>query len=101
MPSYRLFHRHKISDVNVDYRTIADEIETGEFRRNLKEELAAGFREMAAAGERLPPASYYATKIVEVIHAGAPVKLTKEASFDLYQEALLACEEARAEVLGE
>jgi hypothetical protein len=99
MPSNRLFHRHKISDVNVDYRTLADDLENGEFRRKLKDELTEGFRAMAAEGERLPPASYYATKIVEVIHAGAPVELTKEASFDLYQEALLACEEARAEVL--
>jgi hypothetical protein len=87
--------------VNVDYRTIAEELETGEFRRRLREEIAAGFREMHAAGDRLPPASYFATKIVEVIHADAPVPFTKEAAFDLYQEALLACEDARAEVLGE
>ena len=119
MPSDRLFHRisrglapdfrrhgrglrprrHKISDVDVDYRTIAEDMESGEFRRRLKEELAAGFREMSESGERLPPASYFATKIVEVIHAGAPVPFTKDAAYDLYQEALLACEEARAEVL--
>jgi hypothetical protein len=92
---------HKIADVNVDFRTIAEELESGEFRRRLREELSAGFREMAAAGDRPPPASYYATKIVEVIHAQAPVPFSKEAAFDLYQEALLACEEARAEVLGE
>ncbi len=87
--------------MNVDYRTVAEDLENGEFRRRLREEVAAGFREMHAAGDRLPPASYFATKIVEVIHAGAPVPFTTEAAFDLYQEALLACEEARAEVLGE
>ncbi|MFN2443559.1 MAG: hypothetical protein ABR517_12820 [Thermoanaerobaculia bacterium] len=86
--------------MDVDYRTINEDLETGEFRRRLREELAAGFREMSDAGERLPPPSYYATKIVEVIHAGAPVPFTKEAAYDLYQEALLACEEARDEVLG-
>ncbi|HSN68038.1 MAG TPA: hypothetical protein VLV48_02270 [Thermoanaerobaculia bacterium] len=87
--------------MDVDYRTIAEDMESGEFRRRLKEELAAGFREMSESGERLPPASYFATKIVEVIHAGAPVPFTKDAAYDLYQEALLACEEARAEVLEE
>ncbi len=99
--SHRRRDDSKISDVDIDYRTISDDLESGEFRRRLKEELFAGFREMAAAGERLPPPSYYATKIVEVIHAGAPVPFTTEAAFDLYQEALLACEEARSEVLGE
>ena len=87
--------------MDVDYRTIAEELESGEFRRRLKDELAAGFREISESGERLPPASYFATKIVEVIHAGAPVPFTKDAAYDLYQEALLACEEARDEVLGE
>ena len=90
----------KIADVDVDYRTISEELESGEFRRRLRDELSAGFREMHAAGERLPPPSYYATKTVEVIHAGAPVPFTKDAAYDLYQEALLACEEARDEVLG-
>lgn len=87
--------------MNVDFRTIGEDLESGAFRQRLREELGAGFREMIAEGDRLPPASCYATKIVEVIHGQMPVPLTQEASFDLYQETLLACEEARAEVLGE
>ena len=87
--------------MDIDYRALPEDLETGLYRSRLRSELAAGFERMEAEGERLPPASYYATKIVEVIHTGAPVPLTKEISFDLYQETLLACEEARADVLGE
>ena len=87
--------------MDIDYVALGGEIESGEFRSRLKTELIEGFEALEREGERLPPASYYATKIVEVIHAGAPVPLTKEASFELYQEALIACEEARRQVLGE
>lgn len=96
-------HRRSVLSVRmeIDYRALPEELETGLYRSRLRSELAAGFERMEAEGERLPPASYYATKIVEVIHTGAPVPLTKEIAFDLYQETLLACEEARADVLGE
>ena len=87
--------------MDIDYRTLADDMESGLFRNRLRSELTAGFEKLQSEGERLPPPSYYATKIVEVIHAGAPVPLEKEFSYYLYQEALSACEEARAEVLGE
>lgn len=87
--------------MEIDYRALADDMESGLFRNRLRAELAEGFGKLQTEGERLPPASYYATKIVEVIHSGAPVPLEKEFSYYLYQEALLACEEARAEVLGD
>lgn len=87
--------------MDIDYRTLADDMESGLFRDRLRSELVEGFGKLQSEGERLPPPSYYATKIVEVIHAGAPVPLEKEFSYYLYQEALSACEEARAEVLGE
>ncbi|HVR42732.1 MAG TPA: hypothetical protein VMS56_04740 [Thermoanaerobaculia bacterium] len=87
--------------MDVDYRSLPEEMESGEFRRRLRDELVEGFRRIGAEGERLPPPSHYASRIAEVIHAGAPVPLTREAAFDLYQEILLACEQARDEVLGE
>jgi hypothetical protein len=87
--------------MDIDYRTLADDMESGLFRGRLRAELIEGFASLQLEGERLPPPSYYATKIVEVIHAGAPIPLEKEFSYYLYQEALAACEEARAEVLGE
>lgn len=87
--------------IDVDYRALPEDLQSGAFRSQLRRELVEGFEHLLSEGERLPPASYYATKIVEVIHAGTPVPFTPEFSFDLYQEALLACEEARREVLGE
>lgn len=87
--------------MDVDYRSLPEELESGLFLSRLRSELVAGFEQMQADGERLPPPSYYATKIVEVIHAGSPVPLSKEISYELYQEALLACEQARREAFDE
>lgn len=87
--------------IDVDYRSLPEDLESGLLRQRLRDELAAGFQAMHEEGERLPPPSYYATRIVDIIHQGAPVPLEKGLAFNLYQEVVLACEEARAEVLGE
>ena len=87
--------------MDVDYRSLPDDLESGLFGNRLRSELVAGFEQLQESGERLPPPSYYATKIAEVIYNGAPVPLSKEMSYELYQEVLLACEQARRQVLGE
>ena len=85
--------------MNIDYDTIEQDVEDGTFRQRLEEELTLGFRQIDDAGERLPPASYYAAKIAEIVNRD--VSLSEELKYNLYQEILLACENARAAVLGE
>ena len=87
--------------IDVDYATLASDVEDGTFRSRLERELVLGFRALQAAGERLPPASYYATQIAEIVHRGASEPIPSELAFDLYQEILAACENARAAVAGE
>lgn len=87
--------------MDVDYRNLENDIETGVFRIRLEEELIAGFRQIHAAGERLPPASYYASKIAEIVNRGSDEKLSAELAYYVYQEILAAVEAARASVLGE
>jgi hypothetical protein len=87
--------------VNVDYENLDQDLLTGVFRGRLEEELAVGFRELHLSGERLPPPSYYAAKIAEIVDRGASEPLHRDLSFYLYQEILAACEQARAKVLGE
>ena len=53
------------------------------------------------ATERLPPASHYAAQMAEIVNSGAAEPLPAELQFNLYQEILLACEGARAAVLGD
>jgi len=55
---------------------------------------------MHEEGDAVPPASYYASKITEIIHSNAAQEMSKDMAYYLYQEVLLACEEARANVLG-
>lgn len=86
--------------MNIDYATLEQDIESGELQRTLTHELTIGFRLMQEAGDPLPPASYYATKIAEIINSGAERELSKDMAYYLYQEILVACEEARASVLG-
>ena len=86
--------------MNVDYASLAGDIETGLFRENLKEELVAGFRRIHETGERLPTASHYASQIAEIVSRGAETPLDPELAFNLYQEILAAVEAARATVLG-
>lgn len=85
--------------MNIDYDTLENDLETGLFRQRLEEELVAGFRQIRTAGERLPVASHYAAQIAEIVNRG--VELSSDTKFYLYQEILLACEQARATVFGE
>lgn len=87
--------------MNVDYASLAGDLETGLFRESLKEELIAGFRQIRDTGERLPTASHYASQIAEIVNRGAGAPLDPELAFYLYQEILSAVEDARASVLGE
>ena len=87
--------------MNVDYGTLAGDMETGLFRESLKEELVIGFRQIRQSGERLPTASHYASQIAEIVSRGTETPLDPELAFNLYQEILAAVEEARAMVLGE
>jgi flagellar biosynthesis/type III secretory pathway protein FliH len=85
--------------MNIDYENIERDIEDGTLRRNLEEELTAGFRQIQQAGERLPVASHYAAQISEIINRNAT--LSEALKFELYQEVLEAVEAARVAVLGE
>ncbi|HET7710514.1 MAG TPA: hypothetical protein VFL80_01155 [Thermoanaerobaculia bacterium] len=87
--------------MNVDYASLAEDVMSGSFRQRLEEELLAGFREIDREGERLPPASHYASRIAEIINQGAPVPLSSTFAYELYQEVLAACEGAAARVREE
>ena len=85
--------------MNIDYSTIEQDVLDGTFRQKLQDELTSGFQQLHEAGERLPPPSYLATQIAEIVNR--EVELNAELKYELYQEILAACEHARAEVLGE
>jgi hypothetical protein len=86
--------------MNIDYANLEQDVESGELRTRLTTELTVGFRLMHEAGDAVPPASYYATKIAEIIHSNAEQEISKDLAYYIYQEVLLACEDARANVLG-
>ena len=85
--------------MNIDYATLEQDVEDGAFRQKLETELVTGFEQIHASGERLPPASYYAAQIAEIVNRD--VELSADLKYNLFQEILLACERARATVLGE
>ena len=87
--------------LNIDYGALEKDLAAGTLQQKLREELERGFREMHERGEALPPPSYYASRISEIIYTNAERELSKEMAFDLYQAVLLACEHTRAAVLGE
>lgn len=87
--------------MNVDYANLAQDLESGSFRRELEEELTVGFRIMRDAGDRLPPSSHYASQIAEIVSRGNAEPIDPELAFYLYQEILAACEAAHATVTGE
>ncbi len=87
--------------MNVDYSNLERDIATGLLRETLKEELVVGFRQIQAAGERLPLASHYASQIAEIVNRDVSEPLRPEVAFELYQEILEAVEAARATVLAE
>jgi hypothetical protein len=87
--------------VNVDYENLERDVASGLFRESLKEELLFGFRQIQQTGERLPTASHYAAQIAEIVNRGADEPVGADLAFHLYQEILIAVEEARNTVMGE
>jgi hypothetical protein len=85
--------------MNIDYTTLEDDVTTGAFRERLEAELTVGFHDLHGKGERLPPASYLATQIAEIVNRDAA--LSSDLKYNLYQEILMACEGARVAVLGD
>jgi hypothetical protein len=85
--------------MNLDYENLEQDVESGAFRRKLEDELTVGFQQIHDAGDRLPPASHYASQIAEIVNRDA--QLSPDLKYHLYQEILLACEQARVNVLGE
>jgi hypothetical protein len=85
--------------MNIDYASLEQDVENGAFRQRLEEELTFGFRQIHDSGERIPLASYLASQIAEIVNRD--VQLSEELKYNLYQEILTACENARAAVLGE
>lgn len=85
--------------MNIDYANLEQDVENGLFRQRLEEELTFGFRQIHDGGERLPPASYYAAQIAEIVNRD--VSLSEELKYNLYQEILAAVENARVAVIGE
>jgi hypothetical protein len=85
--------------MNINYDSLESDVNDGSFRQQLEEELTFGFRQLHHAGERLPPASYYAAQIAEIVNRDAD--LGEELKYNLYQEILAAVEDARSAVLGE
>lgn len=87
--------------MTINYTSLETDLENGLFRQNLEEELTEGFRALIGAGEPLPPATHYSARIAEIVNNGAPAPIDSTLAFHLYQEILLACEEARTRVLNE
>jgi hypothetical protein len=87
--------------VDLHYSRLLDEIEKGTLRATLERELTEGFQRMHAEGDALPPASYYAARISEIIERNSEQPLSKEDAFNLYQEVVIACDQARRNVLGD
>lgn len=85
--------------MNIDYASLDADIESGLFRNRLEEELTFGFRQLHGSGDRLPPASYLAAQIAEIVNRD--IELSSEVKYNLYQEILSAVENARVAVLGE
>ena len=85
--------------MNIDYTNLEQDVEDGTFRQRLEEELTLGFRQIYDSGERLPPVSYFAAQIAEIVNRD--VELSADLKYNLYQEILLAVENAHAAILGE
>ena len=87
--------------MELHFARLIDEINDGTLRQSLERELTAGFEGIHAAGELLPTPSHYASRIAEIIERNSEQPLSTDDAFNLYQEVLLACEQARKNVLGE
>lgn len=88
-------------NMDLNYGRLIADINEGTLRQNLERELTEGFQQIHASGEMLPTASHFAARIAEIIDRESEQPLSKDDSFVLYQEILLACENARLAVLGE
>jgi hypothetical protein len=87
--------------MDLSYARLIADINEGTLRQNLERELIEGFQQIHASGELLPTASHFASRIAEIIDKGPEQPLSKDDAFVLYQEILLACENARLAVLGD
>jgi hypothetical protein len=83
----------------IDFDNLDRDLEEGTFRQRIQESLIEGFREIRDAGERLPPASYYASRIATIVDENSA--LDGEKKYYLYQEVLDAVEAAQAAVMAE
>src|SRR5205085_7856712 len=54
-------------EMNIDYRNLEQDLLDGTFRSRLETELAIGFKDIQESGERLPPPSYFAAQIAEIV----------------------------------
>lgn len=87
--------------MDLNYGRLIGEIENGTLRQTLERELTEGFQKIHDSGELLPSASHFASRIAEIIDRESEQPLSNGDTFNLYQEVLLACENARKNVLGE
>ena len=87
--------------MNVDYVSLEEKILDGSFRAELEAELTVGFRTLQMSGERLPPASHYASQIAEIVAKGSPVPMRPELAYQVYLDVLAAVESARDAVLAD
>ena len=68
--------------MNIDYDTLEQDVTDGTFRQRLENELTLGFQQLHDSGERLPPASHYASQIAEIVNRD--VQLSEELKYNLY-----------------
>ncbi len=87
--------------IDIDYERLSEDVASRKFRERLTRELVLGFEQTREQGGPPPPASYYATKIAEIIDQGAEDPIDSDLSFEIDQEILLACQEAWALPTGE
>lgn len=87
--------------MKIDYDDLQQSVVAGTLRIELEQTLETNFREMVARGERIPPASYLATKIAEIVNRNAGNEIDSDLAFGIYQEIAAACENAREKVVGE
>jgi len=85
--------------MKVDYATLEVDIFNGVFRQQLEEELLVGFRQIRMSGERLPVPSHYAAQIAEIVNREG--EIPEHLKYELYQEIVDACTNARERVLAE
>lgn len=86
--------------MDLNYARLVDDIHEGKLRQTLERELTEGFQKIHDSGELLPTASHFASQIATIIDRESEQPLSNDDTFNLYQEVLAACENARRNVLG-